>query len=80
VDWLAKNGFDELYGARPLGRVIQEQIKRPLADDILFGRLAKGGHVKVVLLDGKLAFEFESKDVPPPGEGAPDMEEPALAG
>ena len=59
IDWLAKNGFDELYGARPLGRVIQEQIKRPLADDILFGRLSKGGHVKVVLVDGKLAFEFD---------------------
>ena len=37
VDWLAKNGFDELYGARPLARVIQENIKKPLADDILFG-------------------------------------------
>jgi ATP-dependent Clp protease ATP-binding subunit ClpA len=65
IDWLAKNGFDELYGARPLARVIQEEIKRPLADDILFGRLAKGGHVKVVLKDGKLAFEFEPKDAPP---------------
>ena len=59
-DWLAKNGFDELYGARPLARVIQESIKKPLADDILFGRLAGGGHVKVVLKDGKIAFEFES--------------------
>jgi ATP-dependent Clp protease ATP-binding subunit ClpA len=67
IDWLAKNGFDELYGARPLGRVIQEQIKRPLADDILFGRLAKGGHVKVVLKDGKLAFEIESLANPPRG-------------
>ena len=45
TDWLAKNGFDELYGARPLARVIQENIKKPLADEILFGRLAKGGHV-----------------------------------
>jgi ATP-dependent Clp protease ATP-binding subunit ClpA len=59
TDWLAKNGFDELYGARPLARVIQEHIKKPLADDILFGKLAKGGHVKVVLKDGKIAFEFE---------------------
>jgi ATP-dependent Clp protease ATP-binding subunit ClpA len=47
ADWLAKNGFDELYGARPLARVIQEHIKKPLADDILFGRLVRGGHVKV---------------------------------
>jgi ATP-dependent Clp protease ATP-binding subunit ClpA len=58
TDWLAKNGFDELYGARPLARVIQEHIKKPLADDILFGRLTKGGHVKVVLKDGKIAFEI----------------------
>ncbi|WP_298125642.1 ATP-dependent Clp protease ATP-binding subunit ClpA [Brevundimonas sp.] len=57
TDWLAKNGFDELYGARPLARVIQEHIKKPLADDILFGRLTKGGHVKVQLVDGKIDFD-----------------------
>ncbi|MDB5470460.1 MAG: clpA [Caulobacter sp.] len=79
ADWLAKNGFDELYGARPLARVIQEHIKKPLADDILFGKLSKGGHVKVVLKDGKIAFEFEI-DTPKPREpGAPEIEEPALA-
>jgi ATP-dependent Clp protease ATP-binding subunit ClpA len=59
ADWLAKNGFDELYGARPLARVIQEHIKKPLADEILFGRLVRGGHVKVELKDGKIAFEIE---------------------
>ncbi len=58
TDWLAKNGFDELYGARPLARVIQEHIKKPLADDILFGRLTRGGHVKVELKDGKIAFDI----------------------
>jgi ATP-dependent Clp protease ATP-binding subunit ClpA len=86
LDWLAKNGFDELYGARPLARVIQENIKKPLADDILFGRLSKGGHVKVVLKDGKIAFEFETSGVvagPPPIPQAPEIEpepqEPALA-
>ena len=80
IDWLAKNGFDELYGARPLGRVIQEEIKRPLADDILFGRLSKGGHVKVVLKDGKLAFEFDPKTAPPAvaAEGEADAQEPVL--
>jgi hypothetical protein len=79
ADWLAKNGFDELYGARPLARVIQEHIKKPLADDILFGKLSKGGHVKVVLKDGKIAFEFEI-DTPKAREpGAPEIEEPALA-
>jgi ATP-dependent Clp protease ATP-binding subunit ClpA len=57
ADWLAKNGFDELYGARPLARTIQEHIKKPLADDILFGRLVRGGHVKVELKDGKIAFD-----------------------
>ena len=58
ADWLAKNGFDELYGARPLARVIQDSIKKPLADDILFGRLTRGGHVKVELKDGKIAFDI----------------------
>ena len=60
ADWLAKNGYDELYGARPLARVIQEHIKKPLADEILFGRLVRGGHVKVDLKDSKIVFEIES--------------------
>ena len=74
ADWLAKNGFDELYGARPLARVIQENIKKPLADEILFGRLVKGGHVRVVLKDGKLAFEIEGGERE---RGAPVIEKPA---
>jgi len=74
TDWLAKNGFDELYGARPLARVIQEHIKKPLADEILFGRLVKGGHVQVVLKDGKLAFDIEGGEREP---GAPVVENPA---
>jgi ATP-dependent Clp protease ATP-binding subunit ClpA len=74
TDWLAKNGFDELYGARPLARVIQEHIKKPLADEILFGRLVKGGHVQVVLKDGKLAFQIEGGEREP---GAPIVENPA---
>jgi len=74
TDWLAKNGFDELYGARPLARVIQESIKKPLADEILFGRLTKGGHVQVVLKDGKLAFDIEGEEREP---GAPVIETPA---
>ena len=89
ADWLAKNGFDELYGARPLARVIQDSIKKPLADDILFGRLTRGGHVKVTLKDGKIAFEIESIGGPaveapideaPTGETpAAESDEPALA-
>ncbi|CAN7297606.1 ATP-dependent Clp protease ATP-binding subunit ClpA [Phenylobacterium sp. LjRoot219] len=74
TDWLAKNGFDELYGARPLARVIQESIKKPLADEILFGRLVKGGHVRVVLKDGKLAFEIEGGERE---RGAPVIEKPS---
>ena len=59
-EWLAERGYDRLYGARPLGRVIQEHIKKPLAEELLFGRLAKGGAVKVGLKDGKLEFEYTS--------------------
>ena len=77
ADWLAKNGFDELYGARPLARVIQESIKKPLADEILFGRLTRGGHVRVSLTDGKLAFDIEPLGgAPATNAGEP---EPALA-
>ena len=56
-EWLAERGYDRLYGARPLGRVIQEYIKKPLAEELLFGRLVKGGSVKVTLKDGKLEFD-----------------------
>jgi len=47
--WLIANGYDELMGARPMARVIQEYIKKPLADEVLFGRLKSGGHVRVVV-------------------------------
>ncbi len=57
--WLAKRGYDPQFGARPLARVIQEHIKKPLAEELLFGKLAKGGVVKVdVGADGKLTFEI----------------------
>ncbi|MEM1103757.1 MAG: ATP-dependent Clp protease ATP-binding subunit ClpA [Pseudomonadota bacterium] len=63
TDWLAKRGYDEAFGARPLGRVIQEHIKKPIAEEVLFGELAKGGAVRV-LVDpddaSKLAFKFVS--------------------
>ena len=79
ADWLAKNGFDELFGARPLARVIQENIKKPLADDILFGKLVRGGHVKVMLKDGKIAFEIESAGASEGETPAKESGEPALA-
>ena len=54
--WLAKRGYDVAFGARPLARAIQEHIKKPLAEELLFGALAKGGSVKVSVVDGKLSF------------------------
>ena len=57
-EWLAERGYDKLYGARPLARVIQEYIKKPLAEELLFGKLVKGGSVKVTLKDGKLDFDI----------------------
>jgi len=56
--WLAEKGYDQAYGARPLSRVIQEHIKKPLAEELLFGRLSKGGVVKVDVKDGALSFDF----------------------
>src|SRR5438309_3657116 len=58
--WLGEKGYDDAFGARPLARVIQEHIKKPLADEILFGRLKNGGTVRVLLdrENDKLAFEF----------------------
>ena len=73
-EWLAERGYDRLYGARPLGRVIQEHIKKPLAEELLFGKLVKGGAVKVTLKDNKLDFEFTEASLPalPKPEGDED--------
>jgi ATP-dependent Clp protease ATP-binding subunit ClpA len=70
-DWLGKKGYDPLYGARPLGRVIQEQIKKPLAEELLFGNLQKGGSVLVGFdaVAEKLTFEFKSEPKAPPSPG-----------
>jgi len=59
AELLAEKGYDDRMGARPLGRVIQEQIKKPLAEELLFGKLAKGGLVKVGVKDGKLDLRIE---------------------
>jgi ATP-dependent Clp protease ATP-binding subunit ClpA len=58
IMWLLKKGFDPLYGARPLARTIDEHIKKPLVDEILFGKLEKGGRVRVDIKDDKPVFEF----------------------
>ena len=63
-EWLAERGYDRLYGARPLARVIQEHIKKPLAEELLFGKLVKGGSVKVALKDDKLDFEYTEASLP----------------
>jgi ATP-dependent Clp protease ATP-binding subunit ClpA len=59
--WLAKKGFDKLFGARPLSRVIQEYVKKPLAEELLFGRLIKGGTVRIAVKDNALTFEYPEK-------------------
>ncbi|MFD0978789.1 ATP-dependent Clp protease ATP-binding subunit ClpA [Tropicimonas aquimaris] len=59
AEWLADKGYDDKMGARPLGRVIQEHIKKPLAEELLFGKLTKGGIVKVGVKDGELELTVE---------------------
>lgn len=63
-EWLADKGYDKAMGARPMGRVIQEQLKKPLANEILFGQLIDGGTVKVSIKDKKLRFDYETNLTP----------------
>jgi ATP-dependent Clp protease ATP-binding subunit ClpA len=75
--WLIANGYDELMGARPMARVIQEHIKKPLADEVLFGRLKSGGHVRVVVVidesgNSKLSFDYPDGPVTPRAEKLPE--------
>ncbi len=58
VRWLADKGYDAAMGARPMQRVIQQEIKRPLADELLFGGLAKGGHIKISLAEDARSLDF----------------------
>jgi ATP-dependent Clp protease ATP-binding subunit ClpA len=62
ADYLAEKGYDQQMGARPLARVIQEEIKKPLAEELLFGKLAHGGTARILLKDGKLVFSYLSRD------------------
>lgn len=64
AEWLADKGYDDKMGARPLGRVIQEYIKKPLAEELLFGKLSKGGVVKVGVKDGQIELRVEQPDAP----------------
>ncbi|MGB1515129.1 MAG: ATP-dependent Clp protease ATP-binding subunit ClpA [Paracoccaceae bacterium] len=58
AEWLGEKGYDDRMGARPLARIIQEHIKRPLADELLFGKLVKGGLVRVTVRDGELKLDI----------------------
>jgi ATP-dependent Clp protease ATP-binding subunit ClpA len=68
--WLGEKGYDPAMGARPLSRVIQEHVKKPLAEELLFGRLVKGGSVDIGLEDGRLVFSYgAAKDDAAQGRG-----------
>ncbi len=67
--WLIERGYDKMYGARPMARLIQEKIKQPLAEELLFGKLVHGGEVRVHLKDGSLAFEVTAA-APKPKRGS----------
>ncbi|MEE2662376.1 MAG: ATP-dependent Clp protease ATP-binding subunit ClpA [Pseudomonadota bacterium] len=71
-NWLCRKGYDEAYGARPLARVIQENIKKPLADEILFGKLAKGGVVQVDVAKDEDKLTFVIQAAPPKRAQAKD--------
>jgi len=73
AEWLAEKGYDDKMGARPLGRVIQEHIKKPLAEELLFGKLSKGGLVKVGVKDGALDLSFEPPQNPRLGGDKPRL-------
>jgi ATP-dependent Clp protease ATP-binding subunit ClpA len=62
--WLAVRGYDPVYGARPLARVVQAEVRDRLTDEILFGQLEHGGTVSIGLADDRLAFEFQAAAPP----------------
>ncbi|MBY6090811.1 ATP-dependent Clp protease ATP-binding subunit ClpA [Maritimibacter alkaliphilus] len=64
AEWLAEKGYDDKMGARPLGRVIQEYIKKPLAEELLFGKLAKGGLVRVAVKSGEIDLQIQGPGNP----------------
>jgi ATP-dependent Clp protease ATP-binding subunit ClpA len=61
--WLAENGCDPKMGARPMARLIQEKIKKPLANDLLFGKLSHGGHVRIYIENNEIVFAMESNEL-----------------
>ena len=73
AEWLAEKGYDSKMGARPLSRLIQEEIKKPLADDLLFGKLSKGGMVKVLIKENKIDLKISSLENPRIGNKKPRL-------
>ena len=59
--WLATKGYDPVFGARPLGRVVQKEVRDPLTDEILFGKLENGGTVTIGVTEGLLTFTYEDR-------------------
>jgi len=79
--WLIEHGYDEQMGARPMARLIQEHIKKALADEVLFGKLKAGGHVRVIATKDeagadKLGFEYLDGPVTPKPEKIPQVPKP----
>jgi ATP-dependent Clp protease ATP-binding subunit ClpA len=62
--WLAKKGYDPAFGARPLGRVIQKEVRDPLTDEILFGKLEQGGTVTIGIRENQLIFSYDERTAP----------------
>ena len=60
--WLAEHGFDPHMGARPMARLLQDKVKRPLADELLFGKLAEGGVVRLSVADGQLKVDCKAAE------------------
>ena len=58
--WIGSKGYDKNFGARPLARIVQEHVKKPLAEELLFGKLTGGGVVSIDFQDGKLSFDYEN--------------------
>ncbi|WP_265571156.1 ATP-dependent Clp protease ATP-binding subunit ClpA [Sphingomicrobium nitratireducens] len=75
-EWLVAKGYDKLYGARPMARLVQEKIKQPLAEELLFGKLVDGGEVKVFIKDDKPVFEIVPTP-PKPKRKPPAKKKPA---
>tara|TARA_B100000700_G_scaffold298800_1_gene365093 strand:- start:425 stop:886 length:462 start_codon:yes stop_codon:yes gene_type:complete len=60
-EYLGQKGYDEVYGARQLSRLIQEEIKKPMAEELIFGKISNGGHINISFQKNKIYFDYKSK-------------------